>query len=71
MFILFPGFTIAPFVVTDVLMRPNGPLPSNAPQLPMGIGHLWLMSTWSTGDVFHWTGTAWVRHPKVAPADSP
>ncbi|MCW3159567.1 hypothetical protein [Micropruina sonneratiae] len=71
MAILFPGFTTAPFVATDVLMRPNGPLPSITPELPPGINHLWLMSTWSTGDVFHWTGTDWVRHPKVAPADSP
>lgn len=70
MVILFPGFTTAPFVASDVLMRPNGSLPSNAPHLPAGITHLWLMSTWSTGDLFHWTGTDWLRHPKVARANS-
>ncbi|MET9926394.1 MULTISPECIES: hypothetical protein [unclassified Streptomyces] len=65
-FILLPGFTTAPFESLDPLMRPNGPLPTLAPQLPKEITHLWSMSTWNTGDIFHWSPSAgWTRFRKV------
>lgn len=65
LFVLLPGFTTAPFSASDVLMRSEGPLPQLAPSLPAGVTDLWLMSTWSEGDVFHFDGDGWRRSRKV------
>ncbi|CAL9417883.1 hypothetical protein SUDANB130_01786 [Streptomyces sp. enrichment culture] len=66
LFLLLPGFTTAPFEAFDPLIRPEGPLPEAAPQLPEEITHLWAMSTWSTGDGFHWSPEAgWTRFSKI------
>lgn len=65
LFVLLPGFTTAPFSASDVLMRPDGPLPEVAPALPEGVTDVWLMSTWSTGDLFHFSVKGWARSPKV------
>jgi hypothetical protein len=65
LFVLLPGFTTAPFSASDVLMRPDGPLPEVAPALPEGVTDVWLMSTWSTGDLFHFGVEGWSRSPKV------
>lgn len=69
LFVLLPGFTVAPFAAADVLMRSGGPLPSIPPRLPLGINRLWLMSTWDTGDLFEWDGRTWLRHQKVLATD--
>lgn len=65
LFVLLPGFTTAPFVASDVLMRPDGPLPEVPPRLPDGITDVWLMSMWTTGDAFHFDGHDWSRSAKV------
>ncbi len=65
LFVLLPGFTTAPFRASDLLMRADAPLPDAAPRLPQGITDVWLMSTWSTGDVFHYGGSGWSRSGKV------
>lgn len=65
LFVLLPGFTTAPFDASDVLMRENGPLPEVAPALPEGLSDVWLMSTWSTGDLFHFGVDGWSRSEKV------
>lgn len=65
LFVILPGFTPAPFEAVDVLMRDGGPLPTVPPSLPAGITHLWLVGTWSTGDVFRWDGSRWLRSQKV------
>ncbi|MET8679451.1 hypothetical protein ABZW18_18210 [Streptomyces sp. NPDC004647] len=66
LFVLLPGFTTAPFVAFDPLMRPDGPLPTVAPVLPDEITHLWAMSTWDTGDGFTWAPhVGWSRFHKV------
>ncbi len=65
LFVLFPGFTTAPFSASDVLIREDGPLPDVAPALPDGITDVWLMSTWSTGDLFHYGAGGWTRSSKV------
>lgn len=70
LFIVLPGFTAAPFAAVDVLVRSGGPLPAIPPRLPLGIDHLWLMSTWDTGDLFEWDGRNWLRHHKVLATDS-
>ncbi len=62
---LFPGFTTAPFSASDSLIRSDAPLPDVAPNLPDGITDVWLMSTWSTGDLFHYGDGCWVRASKV------
>jgi hypothetical protein len=65
LFVLLPGFTTAPFDASDVLMRADGPLPEMAPALPEAIADVWLMSTWSTGDIFHFGANGWSRSLKV------
>ncbi len=65
LFVLIPGFTTAPFSASDVLMRADGPLPQAVPALPQGVTDVWLMSTWSTGDLFHYSADGWSRSPKV------
>lgn len=66
-FVLLPGFTTAPFVVQDLLMRDDGPVPSSDPDLPDAVTHVWAASTWSTGDVFHWDPNGkWRRFSKDA-----
>ncbi|QYJ04372.1 hypothetical protein KUV85_01460 [Nocardioides panacisoli] len=69
LFVLLPGFTTAPFIASDVLMRPDGPLPDVAPALPEGITDVWFMSTWSVGDLFHFGSDHWRRSPKVLDDD--
>lgn len=65
LFVLFPVFSPAPFPVIDVLMRPSGPLPTSAPDLPDAVTHLWTMSGWSSGDLFAWSASGgWSRHSK-------
>ncbi|MET8077049.1 hypothetical protein [Streptomyces sp. NPDC005303] len=72
LFLLLPGFTTAPFDAFDPLMRPDGPLPVVAPSLPEEITHLWAMSTWNTGDGFHWApDTGWTRFHKVNDVEPP
>ncbi|NYJ73644.1 hypothetical protein [Allobranchiibius huperziae] len=65
LFVLLPGFTTAPFGASDVLMRPDGPLPEVAPRLPEGITNIWFMSTWTTGKLFHFGHGGWTRSVKV------
>jgi len=63
--VLFPGFTTAPFSASDLLMRSDAPLPDAAPSLPDGITHVWAMSMWSSGEVFHYGDGCWTRFSKV------
>jgi hypothetical protein len=66
LFVILPGFSQAPFVAADVLMRDHGPLPTRSPRVPNGITHLWVMSTWSSGDLFAWSASnGWTRHEKT------
>lgn len=69
--VLFPGFTTAPFSACDLLMRSDAPLPDVAPNLPDGITDVWLMSSWSTGDLFHYGDGRWMRASKVFEVASP
>lgn len=67
LFVIFPALSPAPFRVTDVLCRDSGPLPTITPELPSVITHLWAVSTWSAGSVFHWNSAdGWRRHTKGA-----
>jgi hypothetical protein len=43
------SFGGVPFAVTDLLWRPDAPLPTRPPQLPPEITHVWVMSTWDAG----------------------
>lgn len=65
LFVLLPGFTTAPFTASDLLMRDEAPLPDEGLRLPPGITDVWLMSTWSTGDLFHYGSSGWSRSGKV------
>lgn len=70
LFVLLPGFTTAPFSASDLLMRPHAPLPDTAPRMPDGLTDVWLMSTWSVGDVFHYGDGRWARSGKVFEVNS-
>ncbi len=66
LFVLFPGFTSAPFGVSDLLLRPDAPAPEVDPRLPAGVTHVWAMSTWTSGDGFFWSPElGWTRFPKI------
>ena len=68
LFILVPGFTAAPFTVIDLLFSPGAPVPTIPPPLPAGVTHVWVMSTWDSGDGFRWSpDTSWTRFRKLAP----
>jgi hypothetical protein len=63
--VLIPAFPSAPFSASNLLMRPDPPLPTRAPTLPDGLTHLWLMSTWDSGMLLHWSATGWARFSKA------
>ncbi|WP_329087757.1 hypothetical protein [Streptosporangium sp. NBC_01469] len=66
-FVLFPGFTTAPFAVSDLLMRDSAPLPTITPNLPAEVTDVWAMSTLNTGDGFRWSPDGgWAKFPKLA-----
>jgi hypothetical protein len=66
LFVLFPGFTTAPFSVAHLLVRSGAPLPQAAPVLPTGVTHVWAMSYWTNGDGFFWSpDDGWRRFDKV------
>ena len=63
--VLIPAFPSVPFSASNLLMRPDPPLPTRAPSMPDGLTHLWLMSTWDSGMLFHWSSAGWARFPKA------
>lgn len=66
-FVLFPGFSRAPFSVVGILCRDNPPLPTVDLQVPDVIDQVWAASTWSIGEVFGWRrGEGWRSYPKPA-----
>jgi hypothetical protein len=65
LFVIHPGFTTAPFVVTDLLMREDAPLPEIAPDLPAPLTHTWTASTWAAGVGMRWSPEqGWARFTK-------
>lgn len=66
LFILVPGFTVAPDAVISLLLESGAPLPRVAPMLPPEVTSIWTMSTWDTGDGFTWSADeSWARFTKV------
>lgn len=65
-FVLVPGFTTAPFAVSDPLMRDDAPVPTEPPLVPDPVTDVWVMSTWSSGVCFRWSpGQGWESFPKT------
>jgi hypothetical protein len=54
-FIILPGFSTAPFTVTDLLWRQDGPLPTASPALPAEVTHVWIVATWNVGRGLRWS----------------
>jgi hypothetical protein len=66
-FIIVPGFSTAPFGVTDLLMRHEPPMPTTPPRLPPEITHLWVVSTWTIGRGVRWAPQlGWSAFDKAA-----
>lgn len=55
LFVVLPGDADAPFAVTDLLLRRDGPLPTIPPDLPDGMTHVWVVSTWDSGHGMRWS----------------
>ena len=55
LFIILPGFADAPFEVTDLLTRDGAPLPTEPPNLPEVVTHIWCVSTWNSGAGIRWS----------------
>lgn len=64
--VLLPAFAAAPFGAIDALMRDGVAEPDVVPQLPSGITHVWVMSTWNSGAIFHWDSRAWKSFSKYS-----
>lgn len=63
-FVILPGFSLAPFGVTDMLWRDEG-VPTVAPSLPEEVTHVWLVATWDIGSGLRWSpGGGWQRFAK-------
>jgi hypothetical protein len=68
-FVFLPGFTTAPFPVSDLLMRTDPPLPIEHPRLPPEVTHIWIVSMWSSGVGFRWSpGIGWLTFDKGSEA---
>lgn len=66
MFLILPGFTEAPFSVSDLLIRADAPLAAIPAVLPDGITGVWVMSAWSSGHGHRWSSdTGWKRFNKL------
>lgn len=64
-FVLVPGFSTAPFAVSDPLMRDDSPAPTCDPRLPEAVTHVWVASTWSSGFGFRWSpDNGWTKFSK-------
>lgn len=69
-FVILPGFTTAPFSVSDLLWRQDAPLPTQDPSLPPEVTHAWMVSTWSAGVGFYWSpANGWQSVSKQVFAD--
>lgn len=65
-FVFLPGFTTAPFSVSDLLMRTDPPLPIEQPRLPPEVTHIWIVSS---GIGFRWSpGVGWLTFDKGSEA---
>jgi hypothetical protein len=54
-FVLVPGFSVAPFAVAELLIRDDPPAPAAPPLLPREVTHVWVAGTWSAGRAFYWS----------------
>jgi len=65
LFVIVPGLSsTAPASVTDLLMRSDAPLPTVSPALPPGVTHVWVASTWTSGQGFRWSSECgWDKFP--------
>ncbi len=64
-FVILPGFSLAPFEVADLLWRDDAPLPTAEPDLPDAVTHVWAVSTWNAGAGMRWSsGRGWERFDK-------
>lgn len=65
-FVFLPGFSVAPFSASDLLMRDDAPLPTASPQLPREVTHVWAVSTWTSGAGFRWSPSdGWTKFDKT------
>ena len=70
-FLILPGFSMAPFDVTDLLMRADFVMPSRQPDLPQAVTDLWIASTWSSGSGFRWSQSeGWTTFQKFDHGDT-
>jgi hypothetical protein len=73
LFVLFPGFSSAPFEVTACLMWGDVQVPTSPPRLPLGVTHLWAMTGWNAGRILQWAptpGWTWLPKPGAEPLGS-
>jgi hypothetical protein len=65
-FVFLPGFSTAPFGVTDLLWQVDSVLPTDPPILPPEVTHLWLVATWRVGTGVRWSvDSGWRRFDKA------
>jgi hypothetical protein len=63
-FVLVPGFTTAPFAVTELLMNEHARLPLVPPELPTEVTHVWVVGSFYGVEGFYWAPEiGWSRVP--------
>lgn len=66
LFVILPGFNVAPFQVMWPLMSDDVRLPAIELYMPLEITHLWLASTWASGHGIRWSpDKGWLKFEKV------
>jgi hypothetical protein len=73
-FVLIPGFTTAPFAVSELLMRSQPAPPRVAPSLPEVVTHAWVVPMWHDRPGYYWAAEAgWssIRTPSDPLPDRP
>jgi hypothetical protein len=72
LFTIVAPFTLAPFAVTDLLMRADAPLPTTPPQLPKEITHLWVLGAMTSGRGVRWDPlVGWGHFARLTDAVAP
>lgn len=67
MAVLVAGVSPAPFAVNYALMDDDVALPTAPPQLPDGLTHCWVASSWNSGRGLVWSPDGWAWFDKLQP----
>lgn len=66
-----PTVADADFDMTGLMLRDGAPIPTVDPQLPDCLTHVWVASTWATGNGYRWSRQCgWEEFNKSTPVST-